>query len=69
MEKQVAFPKGAEEASEAVKNYAAELDDPRKALYWKFTMDFGIMYDRFMREWCEHCITELEGMRDANSAD
>ena len=63
------FPNGQEEAVDTVRNYSAMVDDPMKALYWKFTIEFGIMYDRLLREWCGHCIEELEGSKNEHSAD
>ena len=63
------FPNGQGEAFDAARNYSAAVDDPLKALYWKFTIEFGMMYDRLLLEWCEHCIEELEGIKNAHSAD
>ena len=40
------------------------IDDPLKALYWKFTIDFGIMYEKMLKEWCDNCVRELEGLAD-----
>ena len=63
------FPKGAEQTSDDVMHYGKKIGDPYKALYRRFTVDFGLMYRRLLREWSEKCIAELEGLRDENSSD
>ena len=45
--------------------YRQAVDHPEKAIYWKLTIEFGRMYEKMQREWCEYCIQELEGMRQA----
>ena len=60
------FPNGESASSDAVKKYGNLVGDPMKMLYWKFTIDFGMMYDRLLLKWCEDCIKELEGIRDGN---
>ena len=40
--------------------YAAEVDDPRKALYWRMTVEFGLMYEWMVRDWCARCVGMLE---------
>ena len=57
------FPEGSESAEKISGEYQKTLDDPLKALYWKFTIDFGVMYEKMIRQWCEHCIAELEGIK------
>ena len=36
---------------------------PEKAIYWKLTIEFGRMYEKMQREWCDYCIKELEEFR------
>ncbi len=60
------FPSGEAAAADAVENYGKLVNDPMKALYWKFTFEFGKMYDRMLREWCKKCINELEGIKSGS---
>jgi len=53
------------EIIEKVNEYKSSVDDPLKALYWKFTMDYGVMYGKMVREWCKSCIKQLEEVRDS----
>ncbi len=68
-EREAVFPAGSEKADSVSDEYKRLIKDPYKALYWKFTIDFGIMYEKLIREWCEHCIRELEGIRHENFTD
>ena len=43
--------------------YRQVVDHPEKAVYWKLTIEFGRMYEKMQREWCEYCIRELEGLQ------
>lgn len=63
------FPKGSDRAFRAVEQYGKLIDDPEKALYWKFTVEFGLMYEEMVRSWCDRCIDELEGMRRESTPD
>lgn len=62
------FPKGQNKTVETAEYYSEMIDDPMKALYWKFTIEFGMMYNKLLVEWCDGCIKELEGIRDAHSS-
>ncbi|MCR5235310.1 MAG: PadR family transcriptional regulator [Lachnospiraceae bacterium] len=66
--RETVFPTGSEAAGEVSGEYKKMIDDPLKALYWKFTIDFGVMYDRMLKEWCDNCIHELEDLKDENTA-
>lgn len=68
LQQQTVFPQGSGMAEEAGSKYRQRIDDPLKALYWKFTIDFGRMYENMLREWCEHCIRELEEIRHENTS-
>lgn len=57
------FPKGSEAAGVVSGEYKEKLVDPLKALYWKFTIDFGIMYEKMLKEWCDNCVRELEALK------
>lgn len=55
--------------SVAAAGYAETVGDPLRALYWKFTIDFGVMYETMLREWCADCVRELEAFKHENPAD
>lgn len=57
------FPNGEETASGAIRQYTPAVDDPQKALYWKFTVEFGVMYEKMLKEWSENCIRQLEELK------
>jgi len=63
------FPGGYAAAQAAADRYAAIIGDSGKALFWKFTIDFGLMYEKMLQQWCERCIRELKGMQHEHSAD
>ncbi len=58
------FPDGKAAADNASVKYAEMIGDPLKALYWKFTIDFGIMFEKMLKEWCDNCINELEALQN-----
>lgn len=68
-ERESVFPDGSEKASFIRREYQKNASDPLKALYWKFTMDFGVMYEKMVREWSENCIKELEEIENENIVD
>ena len=57
------FPDEGKQADGNVDMYRQAVDNPEKAMYWKFTIEFGRMYEKMQREWCEYCIRELEGLQ------
>ena len=57
------FPDDGKQVSASADLYRQALDHPEKAVYWKLTIEFGRMYEKMQREWCEHCIRELEALR------
>lgn len=62
-----AFPNGSEAARAAAEQYGAMIDDPSKTMFWKFTIDFGLMYEEMVKQWCEKCIRALESASDDRS--
>lgn len=68
-EKEKVLPNGDNPAIEASTGYEQMIDDPMKAVYWRFTIDFGIMYEKMIREWCDHCIKTLEDLKYGNTSD
>lgn len=51
------------EPSEKVADYSANLKDPLKAVYWKMTEEFGVMYSQMYLNWVEKCKKELEEIK------
>ena len=54
------FPDGGKQAYADADMYRQAVDHPEKAVYWKLTIEFGRMYEKMQREWCDYCIRELE---------
>ena len=54
------FPDDGKKTSAKAELYRQAIEDPEKAVYWKLTIEFGRMYEKMQREWCEYCIHELE---------
>ena len=57
------FPDGGKQVSADADLYRQAVDHPEKAVYWKLTIEFGRMYEKMQRDWCEYCIRELEGLQ------
>ena len=57
------FPDEGEQAAANADMYRQALKHPEKAIYWKFAIEYGRMYQGMQRAWCEHCIQELEELR------
>ena len=57
------FPDEGKQASVNADMYRQAVNHPEKAIYWKLTIEFGRMYEKMQREWCEYCIKELEGLQ------
>ena len=57
------FPDDGKQVSASADLYRQAVDHPEKAIYWKLTIEFGRMYEKMQREWCEYCIRELEGFQ------
>ncbi|MBO4385748.1 MAG: PadR family transcriptional regulator [Treponema sp.] len=68
-EQKSVFPEGSKKADLLRDEYQKNVADKMKALYWKFTMDFGLMYEKMLRKWCKDCIRELEEYKHGNTAD
>ena len=54
------FPDEGKQAFAKADLYQQAVRHPEKAIYWKLTIEFGRMYEKMQREWCEYCIRELE---------
>ena len=57
------FPDDGKKVSADAEMYRQTVDHPEKAIYWRLTIEFGRMYEKMQREWCEYCIHELEGLQ------
>ena len=62
------FTDEGKQASANADMYQQALSHPEKAVYWKLTIEFGRMYEKIQREWCDSCIRELEGLKRAAGA-
>ena len=62
-EKESVFPSGYENVDSVSRQYEKGMKDRLRALYWKFTIDFGVMYEKMLREWSKNCIKELETLK------
>lgn len=62
------FPRGSDAADASRQAYGEMLDDPKKAIYWQFTIEYGLMYEKMLREWSEHCIRKLEALKNENTS-
>ena len=47
-----------------VADYSKRLQDPMNAIYWKMTVEFGVMYIHTYLDWVNKCKKELEEIRD-----
>ncbi len=54
---------------ENMEQYQNQIPDPQKALYWKMTIAYGVMYMKMLQEWSAQCIAELEELTDEHSCD
>lgn len=68
------FPDDGKQASATAEMYRQASKNPDKAVYWKMTIEFGRMYEKMHRQWCETCIQELEKLqlsqrRNGNESD
>ena len=52
-----------------IAKYQNLVKNPEKALYWKMTVDYGIMYIKMLNEWTAKCIAELEDLKYESSDD
>ena len=57
------FPDEGKSVSDKAELYRRDIDQPEKAVYWKLTIEFGRMYEKMQREWCEYCIRQLEDLQ------
>lgn len=49
--------------------YSDVIKDPMKALYWKMTMEYGLMYEQMYLSWIEKCKKELEEIKNEYFTD
>ena len=62
--RETVFPHGSEKTGEVSDSYRNKIEDTLKALYWKFTIDYGVMYEKMLKEWCDNCAKELERIKE-----
>lgn len=47
--------------------YVRLINDPMKALYWKMTIEYGLMYSKMYGEWLDNCLKQMEELKNENS--
>ena len=52
-----------------VDGYADAVSDPLKTVYWRMTVEYGIMYSKMYMSWIEKCKKELEEIKNENTSD
>jgi Predicted transcriptional regulators len=57
------FPDDGKQATAAAEMYRQAIHNPEKAVYWKLTIEFGRMFERMYRQWCQICVQELESLQ------
>ena len=57
------FPDDGKQATAATEMYRQAIQNPEKAVYWKLTIEFGRMFERMYRQWCQICVQELESLQ------
>lgn len=57
------FPDDGKQATAAAEMYRQAIQCPERAVYWKLTIEFGRMFERMYRQWCQVCIRELEALQ------
>lgn len=54
------FSDGLNSPPALIKEYMQQIEEPEKALYWKMTFEYGVMYAQMLGEWTKRCIAALE---------
>ena len=49
--------------------YSKKLNDTSKALYWKMTVEYGLMFSEMYGKWIDKCISELEEIKNEGSCN
>ena len=44
----------------------AETENRNYAMFWDMTADFGRGYARFVADWCDRCVEQIEKSREEN---
>lgn len=52
-----------------IERYEKFVDSPEKAVYWKMTVQYGMMYIKMLLGWSENCIKILEEKKNENIDD
>lgn len=63
------FPDDGKQAAAAAEMYRQAIQNPEKAVYWKLTIEFGRMFERMYRQWCQICVEELEALRQKQTEE
>ncbi|MGN0424222.1 MAG: PadR family transcriptional regulator [Acetatifactor sp.] len=46
--------------------YKAETENKDYAMFWDMTVDFGRGYARFVADWCDRCMEQIENSKEEN---
>ncbi len=63
------FLKGMQNEPPEIDSYSKMVENPANAIYWKMTVEYGLMYAQMYINWAEKCKKELEALRDEHTAD
>ena len=63
------FPDDGKQATAAAEMYRQAIQNPEKAVYWKLTIEFGRMFERMYRQWCQVCVEELEALQQKQTEE
>lgn len=57
------------ETPKSISMYKQVVKNPQTSLYWKMTIQYGVMYIQTLNEWANQCINELEEIKNENTDD
>lgn len=63
------FAASSQNSTKSIEVYQQLVRDPQKALYWKMTFEYGVMYIRMLNEWAQKCIDKLEEIKNEDTDD
>ncbi len=63
------FISGMQASPPNITKYQKMVKNPENAIYWKMTIEYGIMYIKMVNEWTNKCIQELEDLKNESTDD
>ena len=55
------FLSGIEQIEEKLNSYGEDVPDAQSAVYWRMTLEYGVMQAEMAIRWAEKCIEEIKG--------